>query len=76
MLKRVYLEITNVCNLSCSFCPKTRRKSRFLTVEEFSLLTSRLQGHAEYLYFHVMGEPLLHPQLETFLHLAGTAGGS
>ena len=24
-LKKVYLEITNVCNLRCDFCPGTRR---------------------------------------------------
>lgn len=74
MFKRIYLEITNVCNLHCSFCPGTRRKGRFLTVEEFSLLTSRLQGHAEYLYFHVMGEPLLHPQLPQLLQIAAAKG--
>ena len=74
MLKRVYLEITNVCNLSCSFCPKTRRKSRFLTVKEFDFLAARLQGHTEYLYLHVLGEPLLHPQLEQILACAAARG--
>ena len=35
---RFYLEITNRCNLSCSFCPKTKRPARTLTAEEFRLL--------------------------------------
>ena len=70
MLKRVYLEITNVCNLACSFCPGTKRTKRFLTAEEFSSLAHRLVVHAEYLYLHVMGEPLLHPQLEEILRIA------
>ena len=70
MLKRVYLEITNVCNLSCSFCPGTKRPKRFLSVEEFSRLAQRLKGHTEYLYLHVMGEPLLHPQLAEILATA------
>ena len=74
MFKRIYLEITNVCNLRCSFCPGTHRKGHFVTVEEFSLLASRLQGHAEYLYFHVMGEPLLHPQLPQLLQIAADLG--
>jgi len=68
--KKVYLEITNVCNLRCSFCPGTKRPTRFLSVEEFKLLTTRLQGQTKYLYFHLMGEPLLHPQLSEFLHIA------
>ena len=74
MLKRVYLEITNVCNLSCSFCPGTRRAKRFLSVEDFSLLADRLVGHTEYLYLHVMGEPLLHPQLPDILAATAARG--
>ena len=74
MLKRVYLEITNVCNLSCSFCPGTKRQKRFLSAEEFTLLARRLVGHTEYLYLHVMGEPLLHPQLAEILDAAALLG--
>lgn len=74
MLKRVYLEITNVCNLSCSFCPGTKRPKRFLSPEEFRCLASRLAGHTEYLYLHVMGEPLLHPRLAEILDIAAALG--
>ncbi len=35
--------------------------------EEFRLLAVKLRPYTEYLYFHLMGEPLLHPQLELFL---------
>ena len=70
MFKRVYVEITNVCNLSCSFCPGTGRPARFLAPAEFRTLAERLRGHTEYLYLHVMGEPLLHPQLEELLAVA------
>ena len=74
MLKRVYLEITNVCNLSCSFCPGTKRPKHFLSPEEFRCLASRLAGHTEYLYLHVMGEPLLHPRLAEILDIAAALG--
>lgn len=74
MLKRIYLEITNVCNLRCSFCPGTARRPRFLTPEEFALLARRLRPHTDYLYLHVMGEPLLHPQLAELLALAHELG--
>ena len=63
MLSRIYLEITNICNRSCAFCPGTKRPARMLTPEEFALLAGRLRPHTDYLYLHVMGEPLLHPQL-------------
>ena len=74
MLKRAYVEITNICNLSCSFCPGTRREPRSMTPEEFCRIAQRLRGHVGYLYLHVMGEPLLHPQLEEILSIAGELG--
>ena len=72
--RKVYLEISNVCNLRCSFCPGTKRKPGVMDEAVFSLLLSRLQPWTDYLYFHLMGEPLCHPKLETFLRLAGEAG--
>jgi len=71
---RIYLEITNVCNLRCSFCPGTTRQPRFLSVSEFETLAARLRGYTEYLYFHLMGEPLLHPDLPLLLERAGALG--
>lgn len=69
-LKKAYLEITNVCNLSCDFCPGTGRTAGFLTPEDFQILAARLRPHTAYLYLHLMGEPLLHPQLGELLHRA------
>ena len=69
-LQKAYLEITNRCNLSCSFCPKTRRRLGFLSPEDFGILPSRLRPHTQYLYLHLMGEPLLHPQLDELLSIA------
>lgn len=71
---KIYLEISNVCNLRCGFCPGTKREKRFLTEAEFSALLPKLRPWTDYLYFHLMGEPLCHPKLETFLRLAGEAG--
>ena len=72
--RKVYLEISNVCNLRCSFCPGTERTPRFMTVEEFDLLTDKLREYTDFLYFHLMGEPLLHPKLETFLEMTHAKG--
>ena len=74
MLKRVYIEITNVCNLACAFCPGTRRKRAFLAPEDFAGVLLRLRGITEHIYLHVMGEPLLHPDLPALLSLAREAG--
>lgn len=74
MFKRIYLEVTNVCNLRCSFCPGTVRAPRFLSAAEFRDLASKLRPYTEYLYLHVMGEPLLHPQLDALLAIACELG--
>lgn len=74
MFRKAYLEITNICNLDCVFCPKTKREKRFMTVEEFEILSAKLREYTDYLYFHLMGEPLLHPELEYFLEYAGKLG--
>ena len=70
MLKKAYVEITNCCNLACSFCPKTKRALRTMSAQEFDLVLSRLEGYVQYVYLHVMGEPLLHPELTTLFALA------
>ena len=70
MLKKAYVEITNRCNLACSFCPKTKREPRTMSAQEFGLVLSRLEGYVQYVYLHVMGEPLLHPELTTLFALA------
>ena len=70
MIDRVYVEIGNICNLKCSFCPGTKRAPRQMTAEEFDIVCKRLVGYTENLYFHVMGEPLLHPKLGELLKIA------
>lgn len=72
--RKVYLEISNCCNLSCSFCPGTKRPAGAMARERFAFLLDRLKGWTDYLYFHLMGEPLCHPELEEFLKLAGEKG--
>lgn len=72
--RKVYLEISNICNLSCRFCPGTKRAKKVLTEEELAVLLPKIRPYTDYLYFHLMGEPLLHPKLACFLELAGNYG--
>lgn len=74
MFKRAYVEITNICNLRCAFCPGTKRPERFMPPEEFRILARRLRPHTGFLYLHVMGEPLLHPQLGELLEIGAAEG--
>ena len=72
--QKVYVEISNLCNLSCAFCPGTKRQKHAMTEAEFAQLLPKLRPYTDFLYFHLMGEPLCHPKLGTFLELAGNAG--
>ncbi|MDF2842051.1 MAG: radical domain protein [Herbinix sp.] len=72
--KKVYIEITNVCNLQCDFCPTTKRKSAFMKVDLFSKILDQIKGHTEYIYLHVKGEPLLHPELDKILDISYEKG--
>lgn len=68
--KKIYIEITNICNLSCSFCPKTSRNKEFMSRGKFESIIKEINPLTEYLYFHLMGEPLLHPELDKLLSIA------
>lgn len=72
--RKVYLEISNVCNLHCHFCPGTKRKPLVMDAENFTALTTKLRPWTDFLYFHLMGEPLCHPKLAQYLEIAGNLG--
>ena len=74
MYSKVYLEITNVCNKNCSFCPGTKRKKAFISKQNFDIITDKLIGITKYLYLHVMGEPTLHPDVIGFIKSATNKG--
>ena len=72
--RKVYLEISNICNLKCAFCPGTSRQKQAMTEEDLKILLPKLRPCTDFLYFHLMGEPLCHPSLAEFLALAGEHG--
>ena len=74
MYSRVYVEITNICNMNCSFCHGHSRKNRRMTRDEFSCILDKLSGVTEYVYYHLMGEPLTHPELPDFLRMSADSG--
>jgi radical SAM protein with 4Fe4S-binding SPASM domain len=74
VLDKIYLEITNVCNLDCTFCHKTARAKKFMSAGEFDALLGKLEDKARYLFFHLMGEPTLHPLLPRFIEAARAKG--
>lgn len=70
--KKIYLEITNNCNLKCPFCIHNDRLPKFMSMEEFKIILKKIKNHTHYLYFHVLGEPLLHPLINEFINEASS----
>ncbi|MCR5230135.1 MAG: radical SAM protein [Solobacterium sp.] len=66
-MKRAYIEITNVCNLNCSFCRKNHRKPKFMSPDAFRYVLSQVRDYTDYIYLHVQGEPLLHPDFDEIM---------
>lgn len=68
--KKIYLEITNNCNLNCPFCIGNKRFKRELSMNEFKVILDKVKNYTNYLYFHILGEPLIHPQINEFINYA------
>ncbi len=72
--KKFYIEITNVCNLNCDFCPQTKRSPEFMSISTFSHILDQVKAYTDYIYFHVKGEPLLHPNIDKLLDISYRKG--
>lgn len=72
--KKVYIEVTSICNLACSFCPQTERKPQFIQLDAFHHILDEIKPHTRHIYLHVKGEPLLHPRIDELLDASHEKG--
>lgn len=70
MYKKIYIEITNDCNLSCSFCIKNKRIKKYMSFNDFKTVLNNIENYTKYIYLHVLGEPLMHPSINEFINYA------
>ncbi len=68
-MKKAYIEITNICNLDCDFCSKTNRNPEFMSLSLFEEIILQIKPYTNYIYLHILGEPLLHENLAEFLDI-------
>jgi radical SAM protein with 4Fe4S-binding SPASM domain len=72
--KKFYIEITSVCNLACSFCPQTGRQAKFIEKEAFVRRLEQIKPYTDSIYFHLKGEPLMHPKIGELLDISHEHG--
>lgn len=70
MFKRIYLEISNICNVQCSFCPVVKRDNNISSINQIRETLKKISPYTEEVCLHLMGEPTAHPEFETVLEVA------
>ncbi|RPH98243.1 MAG: radical SAM/SPASM domain-containing protein [Zetaproteobacteria bacterium] len=77
-VRRLHVELTSRCNFACEFCPdgnmRRPRGTMPLPMVERILTEAGREGVARQAHFHVMGEPLLHPDLPAAVRIARESG--
>ena len=71
---KIYVEITNNCNLNCSFCSKDNLPKKEMSVDEFRIVIDKIKDYTDNIYLHVKGEPLLHSHLDEILTICDNIG--
>jgi MoaA/NifB/PqqE/SkfB family radical SAM enzyme len=71
---KVNIEISNICNLQCSFCPEVVRSKKLIDLELFRSIIDQVAPLTEQVCFHLMGDPLVHPKLAELVEICGERG--
>ena len=66
---KIYVEITNYCNLNCSFCSRDTLPKKEMSISEFKIVIDKIKDYTDSIYLHVKGEPLLHHNLDEILDI-------
>ena len=66
---RLYIEITNVCGLSCSFCPTKELPSKEMDLDFFESVIQQAKEYTKEIVCHVVGDPLTQSNLHDYLDI-------
>ena len=66
---RIYIELTNVCGLSCSFCPTKELPSKEMDLEFFESIIKQAKVYTNEIACHVVGDPLTQSNLSSYLDI-------
>lgn len=66
---KVNIEISNICNLQCSFCPEVIRTKGMMDLHLFRRVIEQVSPLTDQVCFHLMGDPLVHPKLSEMVQI-------
>ncbi|WP_227551239.1 radical SAM/SPASM domain-containing protein [Kangiella sp. HZ709] len=66
---KIHIEISNICNLQCSFCPPVERDNKMMSLDLFRDLVKQIAPMTELVCLHLMGDPLVHPKLKEMIDI-------
>ena len=66
---RIYIEITNVCGLKCSFCPTKELPNKEMDLDFFESLILQAKHYTKEIACHVVGDPLTQSNLSEYLDI-------
>ena len=69
-LRKIYLEISNICNVQCSFCPIVERDKKKMNIQQIDRIFQKIKGRSFEVCLHLMGEPTAHSDIIEIIELA------
>ena len=68
--EKIYIELSDICGLNCGFCPSVKGVRGAMSVEKFGIIAKKVAGVGRIYTFHLLGDPLVLPNLKDFIKLA------
>lgn len=68
--EKIYIELSDICGLNCGFCPSVKGVRGAMSVEKFGIIAKKVAEKARIYTFHLLGDPLVLPNLKDFVKIA------
>lgn len=71
IFEKVYIEISDYCALSCSFCPRSSytQQKDIMDIALFKNICAQLEGRAKRVCLHILGDPLSVKDFKRYLEI-------
>lgn len=66
---KIYIELTNVCGLKCTFCPTKKSKPSKIDLDSFDTILLQVKNYTNIITFHIFGDPLTLSNLQDYLDI-------